>query len=1133
MSNAIQHNIQELADDLKRFNRNDILVHFSPEDPLDLADGLEEIILPAEGSLLKTYTKAKTIFRESGTSVLCISKGILKWEWNGAACESPILLCPSTIQHDKIKKTFRLQWQPEEAFLNPFLVFHFQKNFDFVWSAMDFSAPDWQVIEHELLARGFSLKIESQNHFGNFHHHRFSILRELENLVAESDYSTTLLEIFNEKQAESQNQIQLTEQMLFPADNDQLAVFSKIATENTVVHGPPGTGKSQVLANFLGKCLFSEKETGSNAQGTLVVSEKRVALEVVRQKMENWGLHRFLFLQNGSNNAQNLLHQLKQTWQFLESWNQKPAILLPVAKLKKDQLQFKLNLLSKSDLIGGLSYLAFQEERKGRNLAEIPYQSIAPSLQEFLEKKPQLVEIFAQKWNGLCRILPHKLLQDDRIFQLDEKMEKLAEQWRSLQNDFSIANPRELHLAMKRASFAQLLINEIHQDYFPVYRPNSTENKKFKRWSKSFFTVQKELEMAQANNQHWTKQPSYLETQSLLKGLKETRFFQKRKVNKRLKTLLISPIIPAQKALEDHLNFLEKERDFREIEKKLTEIGVKTVSEIEWVKNLSAQLQQADWSFWNENDLQTNEKWAHRNADIYNFYQNIRTYFQLTDEDAFSDVFSLFHKSFADWLAHRQFLLNLSTSAYSLLGKSETIEEMENSILKNNWIQFVEQFPAFDSFEMSQLTEELDVILEVENKESTHFAEQIIAQQKAKFEALHHLLQIPAHKLSDEEKVRKSILKKGRSLLIKEFSKTRNHPTIRELLESDSQEWIFALLPIWMVHPAQVGDFFPMQKDLFAFALFDEATQIPLSHALGSLQRCQRAMVLGDEHQMSPSHFFKSGDAEPIDLLHQARFNWPKVMLKHHYRSQDPALIAFSNRHFYNNELIAYPHANKDENPVQVHFVENAVYEEQVNIREAQALAKSLEQYLKSEETLGIVAFSEKQLKRIWKELSTRDAQLLEDRIERNTAFFRSLENVQGDECDHLFISMGYGPDSSDKLNLNFGPINRKSGRRRLNVLLSRARKRIDFFTSIQASDLTLSDNDSLNLLRQFLQQAEGVSHPETFVFPLGLEIKRQSRQGEYREVVFANLFEKVHDANELLTFYRVLKERNWQINFE
>ena len=1124
MSASLTHIIQELADDLKSFNRNDVLVNFSEKDAYEIVEETNELEISSESEILRTYKKAKLIFRESGTTVFCLSKGILKWEWNGAECESPILLCPAEISLDKVKNKFKISWDDDDAFLNPFILFYFKKQFDFDWPEIDFSKPDWPQLNDQLTDRGFELNVLSKNHFGNFHHHRFTILRELEGLAQLEKLSTNLESLFSE---ETVNDLQFKKEprTLFPADNDQLSVFAELIKKNIVVHGPPGTGKSQVLANMLGKNL-------SQQISTLVVSEKRVALEVLQQKLDSVGLNRFAYLQGQKANAQSLLDQLKETWQYLESHTQNVSPHLPVSKLKLDGLQFKLNVLSNKELIGGVSFLDFRELKKGKKLKKAKYVGAAATIKEFLKKKDVLNELFSQNLNGITRHISKKRLEKEEVFQFDEKVNELQKKYIALNEQFQFNTKDELEKLLKQASFAQILTNEIHKDYFPILKPDSPDTKKFIRWSKKYFILKKEVDNAKEINNHWQKSPSLSETQSLLKEIKATGYFQKRKVKKYLKSILKSPFVEVENALNTNLEHHTKKANFREIEKKLTSIGIKEESEIFWVKDLHAKMTIENWTLWNDTDTATNSKLADANIRLNDFYQNIKTYFQLESGDSIGDVFDVFNAHFPDFLTNRKKLVKLPSSLYKHFGNCENFEQLEAETFKSNWIRFIESFPAFKDFILDDLDELLQDILIHEDKESVSFAQDIIMKRKGRFDELNELLRTPARKLSDDEKGRKSVLRKGRSLLIKEFGKTRSHPTIRELLQSEAREWILTLMPIWMVNPAQVGDFFPLEENLFDMAFFDEATQIPLSNALGSLHRSNRAMILGDEHQMSPSNFFKAGDSEPIDLLHQARYNWPKVMLKHHYRSQHPELIDFSNRHFYDNELIAYPNANRQSNPVQLHFVKNGIYLEQENLIEAKALAELLSEKLKSNDSIGVVAFSETQLKSILQQLSNSDKLLLEEKIDSNKLFFRALENVQGEECDHLLISLGYAKNNEGKLNLNFGPLNRKSGRRRLNVLLSRAKQKIDFFSSIQSADLSLSDNDSLNLLRLFLLQIETPRDETLLHFPHNLKVKSIADKLAPTEVEFKNLIEKLTDANELLTFYRVLNQRGWKIKF-
>ncbi len=1124
MSESIRNIIQNLADELKMFNRNDILVNFQDKSSVTLNEISSEIELPIEGELQQSIKKANAHFRESGTSIFCLSKGILEWEWKGMPCQTPIILYPCDFKENRIKKNYHLKWDSEEGFLNPFLKFHFEKEYDYTWPEIDLHLPNWAEIEAVLVDRGFQLTIGDKNHFGNFHHHRFSILRELESLANSGEIGSNVVALLEKTSLEGSRKLALKPNTLFPADNDQLKVFSAIQDKNLVVQGPPGTGKSQVLSNILGQTLSSD-------YSALVVSEKRVALEVLEEKMEEKDLHRFIFVQKENHNSQYVLKQLKETWQFLESYKPKIKSNVPLSKFKLDALQFKLNILSDEKRVGGISYLQFLKLSEHIDLQPVAYYSKVPALAEYLENVSDIKSFYEKRLNGICRSLPKSIIDGDEIFGLDEKIKRIEKQWKDLQKVIAFDTKSELKEVTKKAVFAQILKNESQKDYFDILIPKGSARKKFTRLSKKYFVLKKELSNFDLQDSDWKKRPSVHETKELQQAL-ATGFVGKWKAKKRLGQLLQTSFISPEKALERNLEYHQLQAQFRIIEKDLTEIGIVSETEIHWVKDLVSKVSEELWQTWQENDARENNKLAFINSELDVFQQNLKTYLKLSDQDSISDTFSTFHSLHPTLLENRKTLKDFSSNLYFHFGQCASFEEFEKTVLKSNWVSFVEQFPAFGSFELNKIWEDLDEIILQEEKESEIFIHEIISKKKAEFDTLNDLLQIPARKLSTEEKERKSRLRKGRSLLIKEFGKTRSHPTIRELLESDAREWIYQLLPIWMVNPSFVGDFFPLESSLFDLVLFDEATQIPLSHALGAVHRGERALVLGDEQQMSPTYYFKAGDSEPIDLLHQASFNWPKIMLKHHYRSQHPELIAFSNRHFYNNELIAYPSAKRNETPIEIHLIPEAKYIDQQNNLEAKKVADKFSQVLaNSDGSVGLVAFSEKQLKCIYDHLPPATQQLLDEKMDENKAFFRALENVQGDECDSLIISLGYGKNDEGKLNFNFGPLNRKTGPRRLNVLLSRAKQKIDFFTSIEGKDLSLSDNDGLNLLRLFLNgEGSGPTNSEV-QFPQGLEIESLHHDDNGGIIQFKNLFEAMKDANELLTLYRVLSSRGWKIS--
>jgi len=333
--------------------------------------------------------------------------------------------------------------------------------------------------------------------------------------------------------------------------------------------------------------------------------------------------------------------------------------------------------------------------------------------------------------------------------------------------------------------------------------------------------------------------------------------------------------------------------------------------------------------------------------------------------------------------------------------------------------------------------------------------------------------------------------------------------------------------PIWLSNPAQIAKCFPMQEGLFDVAIFDEASQIPLQNALGTIQRSKRVLVAGDQQQMGPSSYFKSGSAEIVDVLHQASFYWNTIGLKHHYRSEHPALIHFSNKHFYKNELVAFPSVQQELQPIMWHYCEKGRFINRKNQEEAKHVAELIEKVIDSANVLGIVAFSESQLAEINGHLSSKTLEKLEERIENDTAFFKALENVQGEECDLLIISFGYGYSEENEFHMRFGPMNSKNGTKRLNVLLTRARKKIDFFSSVKASDFKLRSNEAINLLRQFLLQLENATTTDNSDFPFGLTPQISSNQ-----LTIEHVYEKMHDAEEVLTLVSVLENRGWNLAF-
>jgi superfamily I DNA and/or RNA helicase len=442
--------------------------------------------------------------------------------------------------------------------------------------------------------------------------------------------------------------------------------------------------------------------------------------------------------------------------------------------------------------------------------------------------------------------------------------------------------------------------------------------------------------------------------------------------------------------------------------------------------------------------------------------------------------------------------------------------ELDAFVHVYHWNAFVSKHPCMLDFDLNAFKQSVKKELKSIQQDGRVLSDFLVQHQARKFANLHRLLIVPLSKLSEEEKSFRAQLRKGKSILVKEFAKTRNHLSIRELRSSEAKHWVDVLKPIQLSNPSSLASIFPMEKDQFDLVIFDEAGQIPMSYALGALQRAKRVLVAGDHQQMSPSSYFRQSEEVEIDLLHQTAYYLPNALLTHHYRSRDPRLIGFSNRYFYGGRLRTFAEKSVKDNNLKLTFVPNGQYSEGINLIEAKVMAQFVEKALLSQDKYGVVAFSEAQLTTIQANLSPRAQQQLEEAIDNDHFFFKALEQVQGEECDHLLVGFGYGKNNEGKFDMRFGPINLKNGEKRLNVLFSRARKSIHFITSVERSDFSSSKNDGVQRLKDWFLFIE--------------EQSKLSADNTDCTISFQSLIEEEESFLSFINRYRVLSQRNWEL---
>ena len=339
--------------------------------------------------------------------------------------------------------------------------------------------------------------------------------------------------------------------------------------------------------------------------------------------------------------------------------------------------------------------------------------------------------------------------------------------------------------------------------------------------------------------------------------------------------------------------------------------------------------------------------------------------------------------------------------------------------------------------------------------------------------------------------LRKAIKSRGRGI------------SLRQLF-AQIPDILYRICPCMLMSPETVAQYLPQQNDLFDLVVFDEASQISTSRAIGALARGKDAVIVGDPEQMPPTNFFGGGPRveapglEDLDsILDDAlAIGIPSRYLKWHYRSSHESLIAFSNRNFYHNEMFTFPSVDDRARRVRRIWVESN-YKKSVNENEAKEIVKEVIRRFRTDKdpakgTIGIIAFNEKQRDFIddMLEKQCQEDRALSDWVhmelgKKTKVEIKALEKVQGDEWDTVIFSITFGPDEKGHVLQNFGPINKEGGGKRLNVAFSRAIREMLIFTGMRSSDIKTGDStpDGVRAFHDFLEFTERLDtagQPET-----------------------------------------------------
>lgn len=397
-------------------------------------------------------------------------------------------------------------------------------------------------------------------------------------------------------------------------------------------------------------------------------------------------------------------------------------------------------------------------------------------------------------------------------------------------------------------------------------------------------------------------------------------------------------------------------------------------------------------------------------------------------------------------------------------------------------------FPAVQNFRGRTHKQNIDEFCELDREQFK------IAQARIRERALNRIPDFNSiHGANDEI-----------AILKREIGKQRRIMPLRTLFMK-IPNLITALRPCFMMSPLSVSVFLDAKVYDFDMVIFDEASQVHTEDAIGAIMRGKQIIIVGDTKQLPPTNFFTSSlsdedfdtdidedteenDAGAFDsILEEAVTVLPERCLKWHYRSRHEHLIAFSNVKIYNNQLITFPSSieRAPDCGVEYIYVKDGIYDrsgKKNNIIEARKVADLVFAHFEKHpnRSLGVVTFSEAQQNAV-------DAAIHQKRLQnprfdnffmedKDSPFFiKNLENVQGDERDTIIFSIGYAKDSSGIMYMNFGPLNREGGYRRLNVAITRAKYNVKLVGSIVPGDIDVEKVSSkgIKMLRSYIEFAQ------------------------------------------------------------
>lgn len=1157
-----QQNRENLRDEYARsaLNRNEVL------------GTLEKIKLDA--ALVDLYRTARSDLDEGGANTLFLAIGLLKWKKSAddpKSYSAPLILLPIKLERKSALSGVTMSMLDEEPRFNLTLLELLRHDFALNILGLDGELPTdesgidvegiWNTVRRAVRdIPGFEVTHELV--LGTFSFAKYLMWKDLVDR-SEQLLKSPLVKHLLERQLEVNNTISyknfpraneldqtIAPAELFtplPADSSQLAaVIASTSGYSFVLDGPPGTGKSQTIANMIVHNLALGRRV-------LFVAEKMAALDVVYRRLEEKGLGEFcLELHSSKTSKVSVLKQLERAWDTREllSAEEWSAEAKQVQRLR-DKLNSVVNLLHKR-WSNGLSI----HQAMGR---VIRYGS--PSI-------PRL------NWpNGVTHDLPAMIQMRDVARRLDLNATagqtlstsfKLLSQteWSNGWQESLIAASRELitsiselnetqanfirvsQLPLKASqydeivrlvSFVDVLEKTHGVDLAFVFSANATAKVTAARQAIALISEYRNLEPELSL--------SYSTEACLRVNLEQ---FERDWIGAESKFWFLATLAKKKVArklaveggcigLPDVVADLAKLRQLKALLSKLDKLNIELQGIPGWT-SLSSNLSQMEAALLLSDNLRAamssmGQSPAH-SVELRSATSRlvVEANDLLGADGAIISELNRFKSAFTRLTNRLDRFKSLSTSAVGVNTDLSSLHDTAQAIcnletqLKSwcDWCRVRHEAEALGLKPLADAVAEsaLPVGGALEGFETAYarwFASQVIDAEPLlrNFVSAEHMSDIEAYRQAEDHLSKLSVRyaraklcgeipskndtgKQGGFAILKhELQKSRRHKPVRQLA-LEMGDAMQKLAPCMLMSPLSIAQYLPTDLAPFDLVIFDEASQIAPWDAIGSIARGKQVVIAGDPRQMPPTNFFNRGASASEDdteddmesILDECLgAGIPSHSLSWHYRSRHESLIAFSNHRYYDNNLITFPAPETRASAVEWRYVDGVYSRGKGRNNQAEAEAMVAEtvrrltdpQFVAQGLSIGIITLNSDQ-----QTLVTNLLDLARQKHPEIEPFFqdglaepvvvKNLETVQGDERDLIMFGIGYGPTEpgSKTMSMNFGPLNKEGGWRRLNVAVTRARREMLVFTSFDSAmvDLNRTSARAVRDLKHFIEFA-------------------------------------------------------------